>query len=293
MMLNSFFRLVLKTPGMSCEPERGASFIEFVVAVPVLFFLVFGAVDIGRVLDRRQAATSLATMIAMKAKRECTITKPFSNSAEGPRSDVFVQPDCLDAVFRHSNYVIPNAQILVSVYKLSLDSKKIELWQLLGNYPSFDATHSRYSSDYFDKNENMLKVLRDRGAINIVDKWYDQYAFLNPSRVVSAVFGVQAAYAHSQDKDKESYGACSTGNAYGHGVNYDCKHGDPPTLEPAESQAAPPKLAPTPVAEEPEPSPYLISADNNVIVIAEIFHSAGSLGSLGFFSGASYEVAIF
>jgi hypothetical protein len=282
--------------------EQGASFIEFIVAIPFLFFLVFGAVDLGRVLDRRQAATALATMISMKAKRECVVTKPFSGSAAGPRSDVFIQHGCLDAIFQNSNTVIPDAQIIVSLYKLDLDTKRIELWQTATNYSGFKQEHSRYSENYFATSESMLRVLGSRGDITEVDNWYNQNALLLPGKLLNAVIGIEYAYAHGgrgrhngdRDDDRDddlSGGVCSPGNAYGVATASNCNKsqgGKPPSR-----QSPPVKPAATPAKVLPPTSPYLSSADNNVVVITEIHHRVGAIGTLGFFGGALYEVAIF
>jgi hypothetical protein len=265
--------------------EVAASFIEFIVVIPFLFFLIFGAVDLGRVLDKRQAATSLATMIAMKTKRECIVTKPFDNSADGPRSDVFIEPGCLDAIFQHSNVVIPNARIIVSLYKLDLSSKVIELWQTATNYQGYQPTDSRYSELYLSQNANMLQVLRERASINQVDKWFDKNALLIPKKVIESVLGVSEAWAYDEH-------VCMTTTAYGNGESFsECISN--PSDKGKKDPASPPPIKPAPRQLGLEPSPYLASGDNNVVVIAEISHSVGALGNLGFISGDSYEVAIF
>lgn len=98
---------VLRTNRLS--DEKGVAMVELALSIPLLFFMVFGALEYSRSFKQMQISATLSREAASVAYRNC------GGDEEGPR----IQGCIFDVQTRMTAYaksLVPDSQVIISIY---------------------------------------------------------------------------------------------------------------------------------------------------------------------------------
>ena len=117
----------LRNTKRSYNSSQGASLVEFAMVLPLLFTIIFGGIEVTRVLQSWQKMSNLAKESSNLAFRSCYLSTNIQDCLENAYSKIDQLKD----------QILPGSTIIISMYKYNNSSGRAEV---LGNYPTTGST---------------------------------------------------------------------------------------------------------------------------------------------------------
>lgn len=175
------------------KKEKGVGFVELAIIIPVILFLILGAIELGRALRVHSAMNVLARGLASSAFRDCS-NKTLSASLQ----------NCLNGVISSTtttaNTLLPGATLIVSLYKWDATKPPGSEPTLVGIAPINQTNPaSKFNTSYFSTAQiERNRMLENNGVIVFGEVFFPYSSLVPIAPLIFALstdrFYVAAAY---------------------------------------------------------------------------------------------------